>query len=323
MEITTSQLKKLEGALDKLFANIGIDIVFTRHFMDRVNDSRGGKPIKFDELRDIFVKTYRKYSKLLPNMSDGVEAVLNDLQSQLNIPFVMKWDRRDKELDLVSKTVMRKRDFKTNDPKLQVESPFLFQAVMAKLNSKIHKKTWKAAIDFFELEKNKSKTKDLALAKTARTFGIDPHLFRDFLVNSKLLKENVVFISESIYNDNHKLIDNVLSEYGAEIIMIESKKVTPKKANLSFSDQIDQNRKVKEGNSISIDNDLYNWVVKKFGKGNNITITNIAVALAKQKIDVHSRTKSLSITTFGDYIRVLNTDSAINDTDKSQFFKVR
>jgi len=45
---------------------------------------------------------------------------LNDTQTDINLPFVLKWDERNKEFDLISKTIMRKKDFKTSGPKLKV-----------------------------------------------------------------------------------------------------------------------------------------------------------------------------------------------------------
>ena len=41
--ITKSQLDALEAAADKVFGKLGIDIEFTRHFLDRVNDERNRK----------------------------------------------------------------------------------------------------------------------------------------------------------------------------------------------------------------------------------------------------------------------------------------
>ena len=38
--ITKSNLNQIEKYADKLFAAVGIDVEFTRHFMDRVNDAR-------------------------------------------------------------------------------------------------------------------------------------------------------------------------------------------------------------------------------------------------------------------------------------------
>jgi hypothetical protein len=48
--------------------------------------------------------------------------VLKDMQTNINLPFVLKWDSRNNELDLVAKTVMRKPDFKTPDPVFPVEN---------------------------------------------------------------------------------------------------------------------------------------------------------------------------------------------------------
>ena len=48
--ISQSQLNSLEKELDSLFATVGIDIEFTRHFFERVNDARNGRDITVDEL---------------------------------------------------------------------------------------------------------------------------------------------------------------------------------------------------------------------------------------------------------------------------------
>ena len=44
--VSKSDLDQIEKYADKLFAAVGIDIEFTRHFLDRVNDARNKKPIK-------------------------------------------------------------------------------------------------------------------------------------------------------------------------------------------------------------------------------------------------------------------------------------
>jgi hypothetical protein len=38
------------------------------------------------------------------------------------MPFVLVWDERNEELDLIAKTVMRKKNFKTSDPEFTIES---------------------------------------------------------------------------------------------------------------------------------------------------------------------------------------------------------
>ena len=37
---------------------------------------------------------------------------MKDLQTDINLSFVLKWDEENNELDLIAKTVMRKADFK-------------------------------------------------------------------------------------------------------------------------------------------------------------------------------------------------------------------
>ena len=44
--ITFSDLKRIEQYADRLFNAVGIDIAFTRHFLDRVNDARNQRDIK-------------------------------------------------------------------------------------------------------------------------------------------------------------------------------------------------------------------------------------------------------------------------------------
>jgi Asp-tRNA(Asn)/Glu-tRNA(Gln) amidotransferase C subunit len=115
-----AQLNELEKYLDQLFKVLNVDVAFTKHFLDRVNDSRNGKPITVDELQLLFKKTIQKYGKKIPALGPDAEAVLNDMKTQINLPFVLKWDRDAEELDLVAKTVMRKKNFMTHNQKFTV-----------------------------------------------------------------------------------------------------------------------------------------------------------------------------------------------------------
>ena len=42
------------------------------------------------------------------------------MQTDINMPFVLKYDRRTQEFDLIAKTVMRKKGFKTTSDVLSV-----------------------------------------------------------------------------------------------------------------------------------------------------------------------------------------------------------
>lgn len=119
-EITDKDLKEIERYADSLFKAVGVDVSFTKHFLDRVNDARNIKQITQDELTQLFRKTFKMYGTRIPKLGPDAEAVINDMQTNINMPFVLKWDSRSQELDLVAKTIMRKKNFMTPDKKLSV-----------------------------------------------------------------------------------------------------------------------------------------------------------------------------------------------------------
>jgi len=120
IKVSQGQIKELEKVLDKLFSEVDIDIEFTKHFFDRVNDPRNGESIKVREIRDLFRAEFKKYKTKFSGMKAGFQALLKDIQTNINIPFVINWDEKNKELALVAKTVMRKKDFKTSNQILKV-----------------------------------------------------------------------------------------------------------------------------------------------------------------------------------------------------------
>jgi hypothetical protein len=119
-EVTQKQLDVLEMYIDKVFNKIGIDVEFTRHFLDRVNDERNVKQITIKELGALFAKEYKRWGKPIAQMGPDQEAVMKDLESDINIPFALRWN--GKELELIAKTVMRKKNFRTPNKEFPVES---------------------------------------------------------------------------------------------------------------------------------------------------------------------------------------------------------
>lgn len=120
-KITKQELMTLEKMLDKLFAAIGIDVdLGSKHFFERLNDPRNKEQITLDELRALFVKTYSRYKNTLSTAKVDWEAVLKDINTNVNVPFVIKYDAKNKELDLVGKTIMRKPNFSTPNKVLTV-----------------------------------------------------------------------------------------------------------------------------------------------------------------------------------------------------------
>jgi hypothetical protein len=120
-QITPSDLEALETFADRIFGKVGIDVEFTRHFLDRVNDERNGKQITASELTRLFKQEYKKWGQPIAKMGPDAEAVMKDLQTDINMPFALRWDNKNKELDLIAKTVMRKQDFKTSNREFEIE----------------------------------------------------------------------------------------------------------------------------------------------------------------------------------------------------------
>jgi len=124
-EISKSQLNAIEAYADKLFAKLGIDIEFTKHFLDRVNDERNKKPISVPELMGMFKRLHRKHGKPLSKVDDDFDAVVKDFNNNINIPFAINVTPND--IDLVAKTVMRKKDFKTSTPVIALNENASYQ----------------------------------------------------------------------------------------------------------------------------------------------------------------------------------------------------
>lgn len=120
-DISQQELNQVEQFADQLWAKLGVDVEFTRHFLDRVNDERNGTPITVDELIALFQKEFKTNGIQISNMRRP-EAVLKDLLTNINIPFVLKKVGDQKQL--VSKTVMRKRNFMSPDPAYVVKELF-------------------------------------------------------------------------------------------------------------------------------------------------------------------------------------------------------
>ena len=125
-EITKSDLDQLEKYADRLFGAVGIDVEFTRHFLDRVNDERNKKQITTAELTRLFKQSFKKYGKKIAQLGPDAEAVLNDMRTDVNMPFAL--NLKGGELELVAKTIMRKKDFKTRNPKLAFEQYKILEA---------------------------------------------------------------------------------------------------------------------------------------------------------------------------------------------------
>jgi len=126
-EVTAKQISDLEKFGDRLLDKFGVDIEFSKHFADRMNDDRNKPEIKVAEIQALFKKIARKKAVNIKKHKNS-EVVLKDIQKDLNLPVAIKTGK-DGELDVVHKTIMRKKNFKTPNPVVQYEETQLDEGV--------------------------------------------------------------------------------------------------------------------------------------------------------------------------------------------------
>ena len=76
--ISQLELDQLEAFADRLFGKVGIDVEFTRHFLDRVNDERNVRQITASELTRLFKQEYKRYGKPIAQLGPDAEAVMKE-----------------------------------------------------------------------------------------------------------------------------------------------------------------------------------------------------------------------------------------------------
>lgn len=119
-EMSMQDLHDAEYVIEYLFKDLGLDVIWTTHFKDRIQ-GREADVTKF-ELAGAFQKMKEKYGERLKvaraNHQQFV-GVLKDLATELNIPFAIDFDHRNplnNKYKLRGITIMRKdpKTFVTN-----------------------------------------------------------------------------------------------------------------------------------------------------------------------------------------------------------------
>ena len=112
-EIPMADLQKIDTFADKQLNPV--DVVITdRHFFDRLNDPRNGKEISNAELIGFFKRLSKKKKEFVEFLNKYNSLVAVDDRTNINIPFMKQANKA------IAKTIMRKKDFKTPDKKLDI-----------------------------------------------------------------------------------------------------------------------------------------------------------------------------------------------------------
>ncbi len=112
-EIPMADLKQIDTFADKKLNPL--DIVITdKHFFDRLNDPRNDKEISKAELIGFFKRLAKKKKTFLDFLDKYNQVVAVDDRTNINIPFMKQANK------VIAKTVMRKKDFKTQNQKVSI-----------------------------------------------------------------------------------------------------------------------------------------------------------------------------------------------------------
>ena len=112
-EIPMGDLQKIDQFADKKLNPV--DVVLTdKHFFDRLNDPRNGKEISQAELIGFFKRLSKKKKEFVEFLNQYNSLVAVDDRTNINIPFMKQANKA------IAKTIMRKKDFKTPDKKLDI-----------------------------------------------------------------------------------------------------------------------------------------------------------------------------------------------------------
>jgi hypothetical protein len=130
-EMASADLSNVEHDIDQMFRDIGLDVIFTQHFKNRLldagqkdradhlpNSAARDTDVSSKELYAAFAALKSTYGKSLLKAKFNREeftGILKDMTTKLNIPFVIDYDRVYSGLHkLTASTIMRKGDFKPN-----------------------------------------------------------------------------------------------------------------------------------------------------------------------------------------------------------------
>jgi hypothetical protein len=112
-EIPMADLKQIDTFADKKLNPL--DMVITdKHFFDRLNDPRNDKEISKAELIGFFKRLSKKKKEFLSFLDTYKQVVAVDDRTNINIPFMKQANK------VIAKTVMRKKDFKTQNQKVEI-----------------------------------------------------------------------------------------------------------------------------------------------------------------------------------------------------------
>ena len=237
-EVDKKELTKLDTFADKQLDPVDVDLT-SNHFFDRLNDPRNNKEISNAELIGFFKRLGKKKKELFDFLSKFKEIVASDDRTDINIPFLNQANK------IIAKTILRKKDFQTSNPKLSLERDLsdkeerIAQSLPDKEFKKRYGKDWKSVkiATATKIAKNEGDTYEKMAAKGKKRGNLKQGTVRKRLGIPKDKKIPISLINKEI--SRIKKMDNPSEKnkkYLKALNLAKTLKTTTHKENINEAD---------------------------------------------------------------------------------------
>ena len=237
-EVDKKELTKLDTFADKQLDPVDVDLT-SNHFFDRLNDPRNNKEISNAELIGFFKRLGKKKKELFDFLSKFKEIVASDDRTDINIPFLNQANK------IIAKTILRKKDFQTSNPKLSLERDLsdkeerIAQSLPDKEFKKRYGKDWKSVkiATATKMAKNEGDTYEKMAAKGKKRGNLKQGTVRKRLGIPKDKKIPISLINKEI--SRIKKMDNPSEKnkkYLKALNLAKTLKTTTHKENINEAD---------------------------------------------------------------------------------------
>ena len=104
-KVSRKEMDEVGKLASQWFRLYGVDLRFTKHFLERINDPRNQPEITKQDLINIFDELVDSHGMDFMKVRQEKEGVVKDIFSDINMPVVVKAGK------FYAKTIMRKKDF--------------------------------------------------------------------------------------------------------------------------------------------------------------------------------------------------------------------
>lgn len=125
-KVTKEQLSRVKHILQSKFNKVNVDLQFSNHFIDRINDDRNETKINIKDIEHIFNLILISIDKLKALKHKELEAVIKSRSTNINMPIAFEYrgktDKGEDDFYLRPISIYRKSNFYAKGKTIMVEN---------------------------------------------------------------------------------------------------------------------------------------------------------------------------------------------------------